>query len=65
MQRGGGVQVSRGGYEVYGGAAAGGCEGEGKMGRGLDVGERVGVGLPWGVSAGGGACLDLRGDGHV
>lgn len=35
-----------------GGLAAGGCAGGGKTGRGLDVRERVGVGLPWGVSAG-------------
>lgn len=35
-----------------GGLAAGGCAGGGKTGRGLDVRERMGVGLPWGVSAG-------------
>lgn len=53
VQSGGGVQVcKRDGRCIGGGLAAGGCAGGDKMGRGLDVRGRMGVGLPWGVSAG-------------
>lgn len=50
---GGGVQVCRrNGRCIRGGLAAGGYAGQDWLGRGLDVREKVGVGLPWGVSAG-------------
>lgn len=50
---GGGTHRSVGGREVYRrGLAAGGCAGEGKTGRGLDVREGWGLGCLWGVSAG-------------
>lgn len=49
----GGVKVCRrDGRCMRGGLAAGGYAGQDWMGRGLDVREKVGVGLPWGVSAG-------------
>lgn len=49
----GGVKVWRRNERcIRGGLAAGGYAGQDWMGRGLDVREKVGVGLPWGVSAG-------------
>lgn len=62
---GGGVQVCRrNGRCIRGGLAAGGYAGQDWMGRGLDVRENVGVGLPWGVSAGEGYVWICEGDGH-
>lgn len=55
VHSGGGAHRSVGGRRCFGGGlAAGGCAGEGKTGRGLDVRERVGVGLPLGCVCGGG-----------
>lgn len=57
--------VGEGASCLGGGLAAGGCAGGDAVGRGLDVRAGVGVGPPWGVSAGEGHVWIGEGDGHV